>query len=396
MSVNQRGSTDVDGNPLTFLWSLTAVPTVPTPSTATLDDRTSPTPTFVADVFGTYLAQLLVNDGSLNSVPRTVMITVPTAVSTLAGSAGAGAVDGLGRMARFMNPVNVALDAQGAVFVADFDNHLVRKITPAGVVSTIVNQALFQLPFGITVTPSGLVFVQTDDNDSGAHGGNTGTIWRVDLATGMATVVARDLGRPRGLGALPNGRLLLSDVNRHIVSLLDPDTGLVTLLAGTDGTPGFQDGTGAAVRFNRPYGVTVMPNGDILVADQNNHRIRHITLTGVVTTYAGDGTPGLLDGDRLQAQFDSPQALAADAAGNVFVSDNGNHRIRFIGASGGVSTVAGNGVPFFHDGPGPQAEFFGQEGVAVSPDGSRLYVADGTGGLSGEPFNRVRLVRFSR
>jgi sugar lactone lactonase YvrE len=314
------------------------------------------------------------------------------AVLTLAGSSEIGNVNGAGGTARFHNPVNVAVDAQSNVYVCDFDNSLIRKITQNGIVSTLTQQANFDRPFGIAFASDGQLYVQTDGNDTGQRDGTTGTIWRINLTTGAATVVVNNVGRPRGLAGLPDGRLVLSDIVHHTINLLQPSTGAVTLLAGTADSAGFTNATGAAARFNRPYGVTVTSAGNILVADTFNNSIRQVTLAGEVTTFAGTGTAGALDGPKAAATFNGPQDVKAAPGGIVYVDDTSNHCVRKINAAGQVSAVAGNGTAGFRDGALLQAEFFGMEGFAVSRDGSAIYVADGSGGEDDQLFNRVRVI----
>jgi sugar lactone lactonase YvrE len=315
-----------------------------------------------------------------------------TTVSTIAGSGDAGTTDGEGSVARFNNPVNVAGDNVGNVYVCDFDGNRIRRISTAGVVSTLTVQNNFQRPFGITFTPDGRLFVTTDANDSGARDTTTGTLWQIDVTSGVATVVARNLGRPRGIAALSNTQIVMTDIAQNDVRIIDPTTRVITPLAGptTRGTAGFVNGVGTAARFNSPYGVTVTSTGDILVADQGNNSIRLITPAGVVSTFAGaSGVAGFRNGARNQAQFTAPQDVDIDSRGVIYVSDNGNHRIRRI-SSGFVTSFAGDGVAGFKDGAGKDARFFGQEGLAVNRSGSLIYLADGTGGTTGGSFNRVR------
>ena len=159
---------------------------------------------------------------------------------------------------------------------------------------------------------------------------------------------------------------------------------VVTTLAG-DGTADFLNGTGTGARFNYPRGVAVLPNGNIVVADANNHRIRQITPAGVVTTLAGDGTPDFLDGTGVAARFSYPYGLATLANGNIVVADNNNHRIRLITMpSGVVSTLAGSGNNAFADGTGAAASFYNPYDVALLPNGN-IAVADSNN-------NRIRLV----
>jgi hypothetical protein len=139
--------------------------------------------------------------------------------------------------------------------------------------------------------------------------------------------------------------------------------------------------------------VAVLAGDRIIVADLGAHLLREVSLAGEVTTFAGDGIAGTIDGPRASARFDGPAALAVDSSGAVFVSDVTAHRIRRIAANGTVTTVAGNGTGGFMDGSGNAAQFFGQEGIAVSANGATIYVADGTGGVEPPgPYHRIRKI----
>ena len=317
----------------------------------------------------------------------------PIPVTTIAGAGDPGDMDGLGTSARFNNPANIESDPSGNLFVTDFDNNALRKIDLQRNVTTLVRQNDFQRPFGITFGQDNQVYVETDGNDQGQRDGTTGTIWRVNPTTGAAVVVARNLGRPRGLCVTQDGRIVLSNLTRNVVELMNPTNGAITFLAGTEGAPGFVNGNGNGASFSRPYGPAIAPNGDILLADQDNNCIRRVTLTGQVSIFAGTGSAGNSNGPRLSATFDHPQDVVVDGAGNVYVSDNNNHLLRKIDTQGNVSNFAGTGVAGFADGQLLQAQFFGQEGFCLAHDGSALYVADGTGG-GADPFNRIRKVLF--
>ncbi len=312
-------------------------------------------------------------------------------VSTLAGSATQGSADGLGSAAQFYNPVNLVVSPPDTLWIADFDNGAIRRSTFGGDVSTHTKQANFARPFGLVLAADGSLIVQTDYDETGKEAGNSrGAVWRVDPSTGEATSLATAIGRPRGMARLPGGKIAISDTYRHDLRLLDATTGAVTALAGVEGCPDFDDGRGSAARFNAPYGLVATSSGDVLVADHDNHVIRRVTQTGDVSTFAGDGVPGMVDGPIAEARFDHPKDLAIDAAGNVYVSDVGNLRIRVIGIDGQVRTVAGDGVAGFTDGAGTAARFFGMEGIDVTPDGKTVFVADGTGGEPGLPYHRIR------
>jgi sugar lactone lactonase YvrE len=314
-------------------------------------------------------------------------------VSTLAGGATPGTTDGPSGVGQLSNPVSVAIEAAGTLVISDFDSdHLRRAVVADGALSTLTAQSDFARPFGVVVA-SGRLYAQTDNSPSGTHSSTSGTIWRIDDVSGMATAVGTDLGRPRGVAALSDGRLALADYQNQRVRVFDPGSGAVADLAGMQGCPGSASGTGSGARFVQPLGIAVLAGDRIIVADRGAHVLREISLAGVVTTFAGDGGTGTIDGPRASARFSAPAALAADAAGDVFVSDSGAHRIRRITADGTVTTVAGDGTGGFMDGPGSAARFYGQEGIAVSPDGATIYVADGTAGDdSPGPYHRIRKI----
>lgn len=310
------------------------------------------------------------------------------------GSSEAGLVNGDAATARFSNPANVSVAADGTVYVADFDNGKIRVIGGDGMVTTLNSPSNFARPFGLALTAdSQTLYVQTDFDDAGSSVPNPGTVWRFNLGTaGSApTVVARGLGLVRGLVVLADGRLAMSDLGRHMLSILDPSSGNVTLLAGQAGSAGYAEGTGAAARFSRPYGLARTADGALLVADQNNHRIRRVTLAGEVSTFAGNGTGGSANGAVGSASFNRPQGVTVHGS-TVFIADTDNHVVRRI-ADGQVSTEAGSvGVRGFADGEGAATQFYGLEGLCLTADGSVLWIADGNNG-EGTPFHHVRRLK---
>lgn len=309
-------------------------------------------------------------------------------VATLAGCDSSGTADGSRELARFANPVNVAVAPSGLAYVADFDSARLRKLDATGKTTTILTTA--KHPFGLALGRDGYLYVETDDDDLGAHSLTTGTIWKVDPATGAASVIARDVGRPRGITVLADGRIALADHQHDVVELLDPASGQVTLLAGQLDVAGHVNATGAAAQFAQPYDVVEL-DGDLIVTDLDNHVLRRVTLTGVVSDFAGTGVVGHDDGPATTATFGSPKGAAIDQTGAIYITDAANHDIREI-SGGTVSTIAGSTIAGWHDDDDPmQAMFYGVEGLDVSPDGHRLVVADGNVG-DGMPYNRVRLV----
>ena len=318
---------------------------------------------------------------SADDAPDAAVVRPPlgTGASTLAGWAEAGDVDGPRASNLFDNPVGVAVAADGRVLVADFENGKLRAVDATGTASTVFGDPRFTRPFALAVAGT-TTYVGTDNDPVGGHGAMTGTLWKIDAA-GVATVVAPGIGRPRGIAVLADGRLAVADYTHHVIELVDPNTGVVSPLAGVWDDPGLADGLGGAARFSIPYAIAVRGDGTLLVTDQGNHRLRAITLDGEVTT--------------LPAVIDQPQGLAIAATGDVYVSDLTTSRILRV-RGGTVDPVAGDGQAGYRDDVDPlAARFFGLEGIALSADGATLYVADGTRGEA-VPYNRIRSVTLPR
>jgi DNA-binding beta-propeller fold protein YncE len=181
---------------------------------------------------------------------------------------------------------------------------------------------------------------------------------------------------PVGLALLPDGRVLVADEDNHRLRVLSADLQQVSTVAG-DGERAHQDGAAAQSQFNRPSGLALLPDGHVLVTDRNNHRIRVLSADlQHVSTLAGDGGEGHRDGAAAQAQFSGPVSLALLPDGHVLVADSWNNRIRVLSADlQQVSTVAGDGEYGHRDGAAAQSQFHCPGGLAVLPDG-RVLVAD--------------------
>jgi hypothetical protein len=297
-------------------------------------------------------------------------ITPAGVVTTLAGSAGVlGSSDGSGAVASFANPLGVAADRSGNVYVADSDNYTVRKISPAGVVTTLAGlagtpgntdgpaaAARFNYPQWVAVDTSGNVYVVDD------------SVVRKISAAGVVTTLA-DLNGAAGIAADSNGNLYAA-VGTTIQKL--SATGVVTTLAGS-ATYGSADGVGAAASFMLPFGITTDNGGNVYVTDNSGFTIRKITPAGVVTTLAG-GSAGTADGSGAAAQFDGPVGIAMDASNNLYVADY--LTIRKVTQAGVVTTIAGAADKTGStDGTGAAALFNAPARIAVDGSGS-LFVGD--------------------
>jgi len=347
-------------------------------------------------------------------------------VSTLAGSGTEEHLDGAAADAQFDDPTGVAVDSSGNVYVADYDNHRIRKITPGGEVSTLAGDgtaahqddedniaattARFNGPFDVAVDSSGNVYVvdaksnrvrkiTEEENDDGDK------VWKVKTIAGGGVGTVQFYW-PFGVAVDSSGNVYVADALSHRVRKIkitpgegqEEDTVAVSTLAGS-GAEGYKDGVGTAAEFDRPSGVAVdSSSGNVYVADRNNHRVRKIKITPgegqeedtvEVSTIAGSGPTGLTrggyqDGAADTARFSEPFGVAVDSSGNVYVADTANDRVRKIEITPGegqeedtveVSTIAGSGAEGYKDGVGTAAQFNGPFGVAVDSSGN-VYVAD--------------------
>jgi sugar lactone lactonase YvrE len=331
---------------------------------------------------------------------RIRQIGIMVTVSTLAGNGTAGMVNATGAAAQFNSPLDVALDAAGNIYVADCTNHQIRKITPGGSVITLAgigpvgffgggyadgpgNVAQFKSPSGVVVDASGNVYVADQGNNrirKITPAGNVSTLagnGTEGYAEGTGTAAMFRV--PADIAVDASGNVYVTDRFNHRIRKITP-SGVVSTLAGigtkyTDG--GFADGPGTSARFNYPIGIAVDVSGNVYVADFENQRIRKITPAGNVSTLAGSGTRGYANGPGNTAQFNQPTGIDVDASGNVYVVEgNFNYTsIRKITPDGVVSAFAGNGTNGFADGPGNIAAFNLPHGIVASPSGI-FYVAD--------------------
>jgi streptogramin lyase len=293
--------------------------------------------------------------GNVYTIRQAVQVCrFPLSGTALAVAGGSNSTnDGVGPAAGFNDPQGLAVSPSGVIFVADSRNNRVRRISSQGVVSTIANSSY----------PSSIAFGPDEELYVGEYGLNrisrfTGHIryalpkWRVSTiagngsAGGMNGVGQRStFNQPEGVVINSGGDSFICDSLNHVVRRISGSTGQITTFAGTMGVSGFTNGPAASCRFNRPTGIAIDSTNNIYVADSGNNVIRRITPAGAVTTYAGTGTRGFVNGNGTTvAQFNNPGMLAMSNRNILYVSDIGNLRIRAVAANGSVSTVIGGGT----------------------------------------------------
>ena len=285
-------------------------------------------------------------------------VYTPYSFISLAGSGSIGSADGIGQAASFNNPSGITADNAGNLYVADSWNHMIRKIAPGAVVTTLAastnlgsadgigSAAQFYYPFSVAVDSVGNIYVA----DSGNH-----TIRQVTPAGEVRTVAGQagnagnadgtgsvaQFNFPKGIAVDSAGNIFVADTGNHAIRQVTPG-GEVTTVAGQAGNAGSADGAGRAAQFNLPSGIAVDRAGNIYVADESNHTIRKVTSAGMVTTVAGlAGEPGSADGFGGAARFQAPSGVAVDSAGNIYVADSFNATIRKVTASCVVTTLGG-------------------------------------------------------
>ncbi len=316
-------------------------------------------------------------------------VTPAGIVTTLAGSlANYGLKDGTGAAAGFEGLSNLAIDAAGTLYGADQYAQRIRRISPLGVVTTLpVNAPVaghpqVSMPVGIAVDPSGTLSVTGQFGVHVITGGTTlTTLAGKELERGLVNGIGSKarFGSLHGVTSDSSGNWYVVDTPNHRIRKITP-AGVVSDLAG-NGKPGGVDGYGAGASFNYPTGIVADALGNLFVADTFNSTIRKVTPAGVVTTIAGAGsTPGRADGPGKFARFFEPEGIAIDALHNLYVADTGNHTVRKITAAGMVSTLAGSAGKYgSDDGVGAAARLLNPPGIAVDPSGN-VFVSQPTYG----------------
>ena len=308
------------------------------------------------------------------AVPANVYSTV----TTYAGSGGAGRANSTLAASTFTTPRWTTI-ASGTMYCADAGNNEIRKILAGGVTlfagsagggtgaaNGVGNAASFSGPYAITNDGAGNLYVADLNNNS---------VRKIVIATATVSTIATGLNAPAGIVYDPVNNVLYitNSGNNDIIKMTT--AGVYSVFAGT-GAAGSADGTGTAASFNTPNGIAVDASGNVFVADQNNQEIREITPGAVVTTFAGSTTAGSADGTGAAATFNTPSGLDLDISGNIYVTDRGNNLIRMITPARVVTTVAGSGAAALTNGIGTAAAFNASRGIEVDQSTGDIYISD--------------------
>ena len=318
-----------------------------------------------------------------------VAFTLPSGVTTLAGGASVGFINQTGGAAAFEQPTDIALGPDDVFYVADAANHAIRMVTPGGVVTTLAGDntagtadgaaGRFNGPTGIAVAASGDVYVADTLNHLIRKVTPAGVVSTL-AGSGVAAFAngsgaGASFSGPTGLAIDPaTGDLYVADAGNQRIRKVTPG-GVVSTFAGS-GAAGVLNATGLAATFDDPRDLAFTLAGDLLVADRGNHLIRRITPGAVVTTLAGDGLAGTIDNLAGSARFDSPSGIAVDPGTNeAYVSDQGSHKLRRIAlADAQVTTLAGSTAGFADAAAHASVKFDLPAGLALRQ--GLIYLAD--------------------
>lgn len=335
------------------------------------------------------IGNLYIADSVNNRIRRVSRAVITTVAGS--GTSGYSGDNGLAINAQLFQPIGVAVDAAGNLYIADSVNQRIRKVSN-GVITTLAGggtqlgdnglatSAQLGVPYGITLDPAGSLYV------AGAYIDNFGRIRKVSnrvssTVAGGGTQLGDSgpatkgqLSSPRAVTLDSVGNLYVADYNNHRIRRIF--NGVITTVAG-NGTPGYSGDNGSATdaQLQYPHGVAVDSAGNLYIADNGNNRIRKVS-NGVITTLAGNGTAGFSgdNGPAINAQMGPLLGIAVDFGGNVYVASG--DRVRKV-AGGVITTVAGNGTPGFSgdNGPATSAQLAQPYGVTLDSSGT-LYIAD--------------------
>lgn len=318
------------------------------------------------------------------------MITTVAGNNTSGTGSGSSGDGGPAIAAALANPYDVVADNIGNIYLIDgFSTYSIRKVSSAGIITRYAGNntsgfsgdggpatsAQLNSPWGLALDVSGNLYITDAGNRVIRKVSTTGTISTIAGIPGSfgysgdgGPATSALLGAPAGIAIDAAGNVFFADPGMHVVRKIAVN-GIITTVAGTGGTGGFSGdgGTATAAHLHTPWDVCVDASGNLYIADKDNHVIRKVNGSGIITTVAGTAGVNGFSGDgssAVTAKLDNPQSVSVDASGNLYISDYGNNRIRKVNSTGTISTIAGNGqVLVMGDGP----DFYGGDyGPATS------------------------------
>jgi RHS repeat-associated protein len=352
---------------------------------------------------------LYLGNGNQRSATAMHVVIATVAGTGVAGFAGDG---GSATQAKLSPTGGIAVGSDGSLYISDRSNERIRRVGPDGVITTVAGtggvgftgdggpatQATLHTPFDVAVGSDGSLYIADTNNHCIRRVGTDGIITTV-AGTGVAgfagdggSATQAKLNQPLGVAVGPDGSLYIADINNGRIRRVGTD-GIITSVAGTGvfifGSAG-DGGLATQAELNSPWDVTVGSDGGLYIAEFNGGHIRRVGTDGIITTVAGAANAGFATGDggpATQAGLSNPKGVAVGADGSLYIADQ-SQRIRRVGPDGIITTVAGTGVGGFagDGGPATQAQINSpQGGIAIGPNGS-LYIADVNN-------NRIRQLR---
>jgi sugar lactone lactonase YvrE len=322
-------------------------------------------------------------------------------ITTVAGTSyyGYSGDDGPATSISLYQPRGIALDESGNLYIADTDNHRIRRVDTNGLIATVVGEgspgflgdggpaasARLFFPFDIALDGAGNLYIADYYNHRIRKVDTNGIITTVagngsyGFSGDGGSATSASLYNPSGIAVDNTGTLYIADFYNNRIRKVDTN-GLITTVAG-NGSYGFSgDGVPAtSASLYSPTSIAVDITGNLYIADKTNNRIRKVDTNGLITTVAGNGSYGFSGdgGPATSASLHSPSGIAVDAAGNLYIADQSNHRIRKVDMNGLITTVAGNGLSGFSGdgGPATSAKLSYPLGIAIDGEGY-LYIAD--------------------
>jgi len=322
-------------------------------------------------------------------------------ITTVAGNGvfGYSGDGGNATSAQLYNPEGVAIDSSGNLYIADQRNHRIRKVSPARIITTIAGNGIagysgdggsatsaqLSNPLGVAIDSSGNLYITDTGNHRVRKVSPSGIITTI-AGTGVSgysgdggEATSAQLYVPRGIAIDSSGNLYIADQWNHRIRKITPAE-IITTVAGT-GTSGYSGDGGSATlaRLYNPVGVAIDSSGNLYIGDGSNGRVRKISPSGIITTVAGNGIWGYSGdgGSATSAQLNYPTGVVIDSSGNLYIADTYNNRIRRVDTSGIITTVAGNGIAGYSGdgGSATSAQFYYPFGVATDSSGN-LYIGD--------------------